>query len=69
MYLERNPEAGSASDGLNPTSKLITVEPVLGDHPFCPAKTVAQDTWSLIAGLTKIMFYSCVGPTLLETAR
>ena len=34
-----------------------TVEPVLGDHPFCPAKTVAQDRWSLIAGRTPIMFY------------
>ena len=32
-----------------------TVEPVLGDHPFCPAKTVAQDRWSLIAGRTEIM--------------
>ena len=36
---------------------LTTVEPVLGDHPFCPAKTVAQDRWSLITGRTKIMFY------------
>ena len=35
----------------------ITVEPVLGDHPFCPAKTVAQDRWSLITGRTKIIFY------------
>ena len=37
-----------------------TVEPVLGDHPFCPAKAVSQDRWSLIAGRTKIMFYCCV---------
>ena len=34
-----------------------TVEPVLGDHPFCPAKTVAQGRWSLITGRTKITFY------------
>ena len=40
--------------------KTDTVEPVLGDHPFCPAKTVSQDRWSLIAGRTKIMFYRCV---------
>ena len=41
------------------TNKVIvnTVEPVLGDHPFCPAKMVAQDKWSLITGRTKIMFY------------
>ena len=39
---------------------LYTVEPVLGDHPFCPAKAVAQDMWSLITGRTKIMFYRCV---------
>ena len=32
-----------------------TVEPVLGDHPFCPAKTVAQDRWSHITGRTTIM--------------
>ena len=37
--------------------KRATVEPVLGDHPFCPAKAVAQDRWSLITGRTKIMFY------------
>ena len=37
-----------------------TVEPVLGNHPFCPAKAVAQDRWSLITGRTKIMFYRCV---------
>ena len=36
---------------------VTTVEPVLGGHPFCPAKTVAQDRWSIIAGRTKIMFY------------
>ena len=48
---------------LNVASQVIlslfynTVEPVLGDHPFCPAKTVAQDRWSLITGRTKIMFY------------
>ena len=29
-----------------------TVEPVLGDHPFCQAK--------VITGRTKIMFYQCV---------
>ena len=34
-----------------------TVEPVLSDHPFYPAKAVAQDRWSLITGRTKIMFY------------
>ena len=50
---------------LTPTSCLVyhlcsTVEPVLGDHPFCPAKAVSQDRWSLIAGRTKIMFYRCV---------
>ena len=37
-----------------------TVEPVLCDHPFCPAKAVTQDRWSLITGRTKIMFYRCV---------
>ena len=37
-----------------------TVEPVLGDHPFCPSKAVSQDRWSLIAGRPKIMFYRCV---------
>ena len=36
-----------------------TVEPVLGDHPFCPAKAVSQDRWSLITGRTKILFYQC----------
>ena len=37
---------------------INTVEPVLGDHPFCPAKAVSQDRWSLIACRTKIiMFY------------
>ena len=46
---------------------LHTVEPVLGDHPFCPAKTVSQDRWSLIAGRTQIMFYRCV--LFLQTAR
>ena len=40
--------------------KQSTVEPVLGDHPFCPAKAVSQDRWSLIAGRTNIMFYRCV---------
>ena len=39
---------------------LYTVEPVLDDHPFCPAIAVSQDRWSLIAGRTKIMFYYCV---------
>ena len=29
------------------------VKPVLGDHPFCTAKPVAQDRWSLIAGCAK----------------
>ena len=38
----------------------IAVEPVLGDHPFCPAKVVAQDRWSLITVRTKIMFYTDV---------
>ena len=33
---------------------IYTVETVLGDHPFCPAKTVSQDRWSLIAGRKKI---------------
>ena len=43
------------------TEKLnTTVEPVLGDHPFCTAKAVSQDRWSLIAGRTQIMFYRCV---------
>ena len=37
-----------------------TVEPVLGDHPFCPSKAVAQDRWSLITGRAKIMFHRCV---------
>ena len=37
-----------------------TVEPVLGDYPFCLAKAVSQDKWSLTAGRTKIMFYHCV---------
>ena len=40
--------------------EVFTVEPVLGDHPFCPAKAVSQDRWSLIAGRTKIMFCRCV---------
>ena len=40
--------------------KSYTVEPVLGDHPFCPAKAVSQDRWSLITCRTKIMFYRCV---------
>ena len=50
---------------------IAAVEPVLGDHPFCPAKTVAQDRWSLITGHTKIMFYRlsdlCTPGTLLLT--
>ena len=48
---------------------LITVEPVLGDHPFCPPKVVAQDRWSLITGRTQIMFYRCVESTILHTTR
>ena len=43
-----------------PEGKYYTVEPVLGDHPFCPPKVVAQDRWSLITGRTQIMFYRCV---------
>ena len=39
---------------------ICTVEPVLGDHPFCPPKAVAQDRWSLITGRTQIIFYRCV---------
>ena len=38
---------------------LYTVEPVLGDHPFCPAKAVSQDRWSLITGRTKVIVYRC----------
>ena len=37
----------------------VTVEPVLGDHLFGPAKAVSQDRWSLITG-TKIIFYPCM---------
>ena len=39
-----------------------TVDPVLGDHPFCPAKAVAQDR-------TKIMFYLCVHFTHSQAVR
>ena len=48
---------GEATDSKQNRENAYTVEPVLGDHPFCPAKTVAQDRWSLITGRTKIMFY------------
>ena len=44
-------KSGSACNPQGLGDKLpTTVEPVLRDHPFCHAKAVSQDRWSLVTG-------------------